>query len=97
LPGDRPAGENEGREADKAGRAWHAEEGPGGAGEGLADEPVLSARELTARLDWQLLTVSASDVVPVEFSYGAGELFGYHGVTVEVDCDLRFRDIELRG
>ena len=62
-----------------------------------ADEPVLSARELTARLDWQLLSVIASDVVPVEFSYGAGELFGYHGVTVEMNRDLRFRDIELRG
>lgn len=62
-----------------------------------ADEPVLSAEELTARLDWQLLSVSASDVVPVEFSYGAGELFGYHGVTVEVGAGLRFRDIDLRG
>jgi hypothetical protein len=60
-------------------------------------EPVLSAEELTARLDWQLLTVTASDVVPVEFSYGAGELFGYHGVTIEVDAELRFRDIDLRG
>jgi hypothetical protein len=61
------------------------------------DEPELSAAELTARLEWQLLSVSASDIVPVEFSYDAGELFGYHGVTVEVDESLAFRDIDLRG
>jgi hypothetical protein len=60
-------------------------------------EPVLSADELTAQLDWQLLSISASEIVPVEFSYGAGDLFGCHGVTVEVDAELRFRDIDLRG
>jgi hypothetical protein len=32
-----------------------------------------------------LLVVSSSEVVPVEFSYDAGELFGYHGVTLEVE------------
>jgi len=52
------------------------------------DEPVLSAEELTAQLEWQLLVISASEIVPVEFSYGAGELFGCHGVAVEVDADL---------
>jgi hypothetical protein len=61
------------------------------------DEPVLTADGLAARLEWTLLVVSASDIVPVEFSYAAGELFGYHGVTIEVDAKLRFRDIELRG
>jgi hypothetical protein len=61
------------------------------------DEPVLSAAELTARLEWTLLTVSASDIVPVEFGYHAGELFGGHGVAVEVDAELRFSDIDLRG
>lgn len=61
------------------------------------DELVLSAEELTARLNWGLLSVMDSDIVPVEFSYGAGELFGYHGVTVEVDAALKFRDIDLRG
>jgi hypothetical protein len=61
------------------------------------DEPVLSAAELTARLEWTLLTVSASDIVPVEFSYHAGELFGGHGVAVDIDTKLRFRDIDLRG
>jgi hypothetical protein len=61
------------------------------------DEPILSAEELTARLDWQLLKISAMDIVPVEFDYEAGELFGYHGVTVEVDAELCFRDIDLRG
>jgi hypothetical protein len=62
-----------------------------------SDEPILTAEGLTARLDWTLLDISASDIVPVEFSYEAGELFGYHGVTVEVDADLRFRGIDLRG
>ena len=61
------------------------------------DEPVLSAAELTARLEWTLLTVSGSDLVPVEFGYHAGELFGGHGVAVEVGAELRFRDIDLRG
>ena len=61
------------------------------------DEPELSAAGLSARLEWQLLTVSASDFVPVEFSYDAGELFGHHGVAVEVDESLAFRDIDLRG
>ena len=62
-----------------------------------SDDPILSGEELTSRLDWQLLSVSENDIVPVEFSYGAGELFGYHGVTVEVDAELKFRDIDLRG
>jgi hypothetical protein len=61
------------------------------------DEPELSAEELTKRLNWQLLTVSANDIVPVEFSYDAGHLFGDHGVTIEVDESLDFRDIDLRG
>ena len=52
---------------------------------------------MTARLEWTLLSVSALDIVPVEFSYHAGELFGGHGVAVEVDAELRFRDIDLRG
>jgi hypothetical protein len=62
-----------------------------------SDEPILSANELEAWLEWQLLTISASEIVPVEFSYDAGELFGYHGVTVEVDAELQFRNINLRG
>ncbi|MCI0458931.1 MAG: hypothetical protein L0Z62_18390 [Gemmataceae bacterium] len=61
------------------------------------DEPILSSEELAARLAWTLLCVSASDLVPVEFSYDAGELFGWHGVTVEVDAEFQFRDIDLRG
>lgn len=61
------------------------------------DEAVLSAGELTARLEWTLLTVSASEIVPVEFSYHVDELFGGHGVVVEVDAELPFRDVELRG
>jgi hypothetical protein len=62
-----------------------------------SDETVLSAEELTTQLEWTLLTVSASDIVPVEFSYHAGELFGGHGVAVEVDDEFQFRDIDLRG
>ena len=33
------------------------------------DEPVLSTEELTNRLDWQLLSISTNDIVPVDFSY----------------------------
>jgi hypothetical protein len=58
---------------------------------------VLTAEELAVQLDWQLLALIESDIVPIEFSYGAGEMFGNHGVTVEVDADLRFRGIDLRG
>jgi hypothetical protein len=60
-------------------------------------EPVLSAKGLADRLKWSLLVVSAGDVAPVEFGYEAGGLFGGHSVTVEVDEDLRFSDIDLRG
>ncbi|OWK40511.1 hypothetical protein FRUB_05430 [Fimbriiglobus ruber] len=52
---------------------------------------------MTERLKWELLTVNASDIVPVEFSYGAGELFGHHSVAIEVDEELQFRDIDLCG
>lgn len=61
------------------------------------EEPVLSAEGLTALLEWTLLTVSASEIVPVEFSYQAGELFGGHDIAVEVDAELQFCDIDLRG
>ncbi len=61
------------------------------------DEPALSEDELTMRLEWTLLTVSASEIVPVEFGYHAGELFGGHSVAVEVDAELRYRDVDLRG
>jgi hypothetical protein len=61
------------------------------------DDPELSEKELTARLAWHLLVVSASEIVPVEFSYGAEELFGNHSVAIEVDARKRFRDIDLRG
>lgn len=61
------------------------------------DEPALSCEELAGRLEWQLLSVIACDIVPVEFSYDAGDLFGYHGVTVKVDDSLSFRSVELRG
>lgn len=62
-----------------------------------ADDPVLTAEGLTALLEWTLLRVSTSDLVPVEFSYHAGELFGGHGVSVAVDAELRLRDIHLPG
>ncbi len=61
------------------------------------DEPELTADELTARLELALVVVSASDIVPVEFSYLAGDLFGGHHPTIGVDAELRFRDIDLRG
>jgi hypothetical protein len=61
------------------------------------NDPELSGAELAARLEWAGLLVSASEVVPVEFFYRAGELFGSHEVVVEVDAGLRFRDIDLLG
>lgn len=62
-----------------------------------SDEPRMSESELNTRLEWTLLTVSASDLVPVEFGYHAGDLFGGHGVAVEVGLDLQYRDFDLRG
>ena len=59
------------------------------------DEPRLTAHELMDRL--QLSLVNLGTVVPVTLSYEAGELFGGHGVAVEVDDELRFEDIDLRG
>lgn len=61
------------------------------------DEHTLSEEEFTTRLEWTLLTVSANEIVPVEFGYHAGEMFGGHGVAVEVDAELRYRDVDLRG
>lgn len=61
------------------------------------DEPELTADELAARLTWELLAISASDVAPIEFGYEAGELFGRHSVTVEVSEELEFQDVDLRG
>jgi hypothetical protein len=62
-----------------------------------ADEPRLSAKELAARLDWQLLKLKDCDVVPVEFHYDAGDLFVGHGVAVGLGAELQFRGIDLRG
>jgi len=61
------------------------------------DEQKLSAKDFADQLEWSLLTISASDIAPVEFSYEADDLFGGHGVTVDVDKELRFRSIQLRG
>lgn len=61
------------------------------------EAPLLSAAEFSERLEWQLVCVSASDLVPVEFMYEAGELFGGHGVSIEVDSDLNYRDCDLPG
>ena len=62
-----------------------------------AGEPVLSAVELMAKLEWHLLCINADAVVLIDYGYGAGALFGNHGVSVEVGEDLRFRDIDLLG
>jgi hypothetical protein len=63
-------------------------------------ELVLSAEEFSAQLEWKLLKIEASDIVPVEFWYDPGELyesFGGHVVSVEVDAELRFREAHLIG
>jgi hypothetical protein len=61
-------------------------------GEGLA----VTADELAARLEWHLLEIHPNYIIPVEFSYGAGDLFGGHGVAIEVNEELQFRDVDLR-
>jgi hypothetical protein len=60
-------------------------------------DPELSAEEFEAELDWQGLTISASDLVLVEFGYGDGEreLFGGHCVFIELDAELKFRSAHL--
>jgi hypothetical protein len=62
-----------------------------------SEDPILTADELTERLQWHLLVISKCDIVPIEFSYGAGELFGNHAVVIEVGSKFEFRDIDLRG
>jgi hypothetical protein len=61
------------------------------------DDRVLTAEDLASQLVWSLVELSASDIVPVTFNYRAGDLFGGHYVAVEVDAELRFRDIDLQG
>ena len=60
-----------------------------------AAEPVLSDGELASRLELTLVDVGT--VVPVTLHYEAGELFGGHGVAVELDERLRFDGLDLRG
>jgi hypothetical protein len=61
------------------------------------DQPELTATELTQRLDWQLLTISGNGIVPVEYCYAAGNLFGDHAVAVEIDDTRAFSGTDLRG
>ena len=61
------------------------------------DLPVLGSAGFTAALEWQFLEVSASEIVPVDFGYDPGDLFGGHTVTVEVGPDLRYRGAHLIG
>lgn len=61
------------------------------------DEPVLLEDEFAAQLEWQLLEIKASDIVPVEFWYDAGDLFGGHGVVIQVGAELQYRSANLVG
>jgi hypothetical protein len=60
-----------------------------------SDDRRLTATELMNRLEFSLIDIDT--VVPVTLSYEAGDLFGGHGVAVEVDDELQFQDIDLRG
>jgi hypothetical protein len=60
-------------------------------------EPELTAEELAGRLAWSTVEVSASDLAPVVFGYEAADLFGGHTLAIEVDSELRFRDVDLQG
>jgi hypothetical protein len=64
------------------------------------DEPVLSAKELADRLQWDGLRLDAGDdpTVPVSFGYVTDDdLFGGHLVNVEVDRELQYRGAHLEG
>ena len=62
-----------------------------------ADESPFDADGFEAELDWQALTISDSEVVPVEYGYDAGDWFGGHTVSVELDAALNFRGAHLQG
>jgi hypothetical protein len=61
------------------------------------DEGVLARDEFIAALKLELLEISHIESAHIEFSYNAGELFGGHTVTVQVDGEGRFCDTDLRG
>jgi hypothetical protein len=61
------------------------------------DDPLLSADDFSAQLEWQFLEVSDSEIVPITFGYDPGDLFGGHVVFVKVDASLRFRGAQLVG
>jgi hypothetical protein len=61
------------------------------------DDDTLTEEELARQLEWVFLKISSSEVVPITFSYDAGDLFGRHCVDVDVNAQLRFRGIELVG
>jgi hypothetical protein len=59
------------------------------------NQPKLTAKELTSQLTLALIEIDT--LIPVTLSYEAGDLFGGHGVAIEVDESLQFQDIDLRG
>ena len=69
--------------------------------DGWRDEadPALDADEFEGALEWGLLTLSASEIVPVEFWYDDGEreLFGGHAIVVQLDAELKHRSAHLVG
>lgn len=58
-------------------------------------DPELDAAAFKDVLCWDLLTIRAWTVQPVEFGYDPGELFGGHCLTVRVDGELRYRGAGL--
>ncbi len=59
------------------------------------EDPLPTAENLTALLLLDGVIIRESDLVPVEFNYVVGEVFGGHLVTVEVGADLVLRGVSL--
>jgi hypothetical protein len=58
-------------------------------------EPKLTEKRLMDRLGLSLIDIDT--VVPLTIWYEAGALFGGHSVAVEIDDELQFQDVDLRG
>jgi hypothetical protein len=60
-----------------------------------ADEPVLTAEELTNQLD--LVFVRLDTIGPITLSYGLGDVFGGHSLDVTVNEQLQVVGVHLAG
>jgi hypothetical protein len=63
------------------------------------EDPSLSAETFGDLLEWGMLAISDSEIVPVVFWYDdAGhDFFGGHVIVVKLDAELKYRDAHLVG